>query len=446
MATHRRILTACATLVTLLTAAAGAQARASVNGVVYDSLVSAPLSGALVAIVGTSRSTISDDKGRFHFDSLAPNTYTFTAQHDAIDSAGFSGLSVKANVAGPNTSVSIALPSFSTLYKTVCPGRVESRDSGFVFGSISDAKGTVVTSAFIDISWIDLTVDKAKGVKQRRTHAETKADARGFGLCGVPRDLEIEVKATADVGGASGDITLPPRAIGIRRLDLVVGAQGADAPRGVVIGRVLSTTGAPIRIARVIIDTLPEVRTDTAGRFTIRGVPVGTQQLSVTAIGMAPTSQAVQVHPNDTTYVDVKASAAVQLAPVTVSAERQVRLAREIAERQKLGFGTIRDSSQIVLGTIAATFRSFPSTQVVNLNRSSAGDYWQIRFRDGAGTCPAIIWINGVKVPGDMLNTLQPEDIAVAEIYPSKQLVPNEFTSIGNPCGVVAIWTKNHLR
>jgi len=103
MAMSRRILTACAafvTLITLVAAHAGAQARASVNGIVYDSLASAPLSGALVAIVGTSRSTISDDKGRFRFDSLAPNTYTFTAQHDAIDSAGFSGLSVKANVAG----------------------------------------------------------------------------------------------------------------------------------------------------------------------------------------------------------------------------------------------------------------------------------------------------------------------------------------------------------
>jgi hypothetical protein len=426
---------------------AGAQQLASVSGVVYDSLHAAPLSGALVSIVGTSKSTITDNRGRFHFDSLAPKAYTFTAQHDAIDSAGFSGISTAARVDAPTTDVQLAIPSFSTMWRAACGARAESPDSGFVFGTVQSANGRSAADTRVDLSWVDVTADKTAGVKQRRYRLDTRTDARGsYGMCGIPKDATVEVAATGSAG-MTGTIDVPPGDLRVRRINLVLGTS-ADSGKGIVAGRVVAVTGAPLRNARIILGTLPEARTDTAGRFLIRGAPVGTQQLEVSYIGLAPAAMPVNILRGDTTYVDVKLTTAVQLAAVKVSAIRQERLAREIADRKKLGYGYMRDSSEIrAVGTIGEVFRSFPSVQVVNTNRMSAASNYQIRFSDGHGnTCPAILFLDGNKVQPDMLNFVHPEDMAAVEVYPNRILVPAEFVQVGNPCGVVVMWTRAYFK
>src|SRR5438309_157250 len=67
-----------------------------VHGIAFDSLHAKPLPGAFVILAGTNRSTVSDDRGRFVFDSVTPGVYRLVMQHDVLDSIGMSGAASRA--------------------------------------------------------------------------------------------------------------------------------------------------------------------------------------------------------------------------------------------------------------------------------------------------------------------------------------------------------------
>lgn len=417
------------------------------DGIVYDSLHARPLAGALVAVMGTSKSAITDESGRFRFDSLAPNTYVITAQHDALDSAGLSGLAVRVHLTGPKTSVALTVPSFSTLWRAVCPTRQETADSGFVFGTVRDVRdGKVVPDANVEITWVDLTADKAAGVHQRAYHLATVTDAKGsYGACGVPREATIRVHATID-DRATGTIDVAPNASRVGRVNLALGPAGTA--RGFVSGTVTNGIGRGVPNARVLLEDMPETRTDTGGRFFFRAVPTGTRQIEVMAIGLAPVAQSVDVAPGDTATVVIEVTKAVALTPVRVVATRQQRIAREIAERQRLGYGYYQDTTTLATGgTIAGLLTPFPSARVQNLARGRAIGNYVVTFNDDkGGACNAILYLDGTRVPPTTLNFIHPTDVAAVEVFPHKNEVPTEFALPGNPCGVIAFWTKDGIR
>jgi hypothetical protein len=119
----------------------GAQSAPTVRvqGVVYDSLRSRPLAGAIVTLSGDSRITRSDSRGRFVFDSVPPGARTFAAQHAALDSVGFSGISARVTVTDGAKPIVIAAPSFASLWRTACGPTRPPKDSGFVYGTVDRA-------------------------------------------------------------------------------------------------------------------------------------------------------------------------------------------------------------------------------------------------------------------------------------------------------------------
>src|SRR6185503_13813949 len=140
----------------------------SVHGIAFDSLRHAPLREAFVVmegIAGIDRTTTADDHGRFTIDSVAPGAYTFVLQHPVFDSLGLSGITRKVTVAENGDDVMLFVPSFETLWKgAACQGRAPS-DSGLVHGVVRDAHtGEPVANATIDLSWIELIVDKKRHV------------------------------------------------------------------------------------------------------------------------------------------------------------------------------------------------------------------------------------------------------------------------------------------
>ncbi|HEV8215101.1 MAG TPA: carboxypeptidase-like regulatory domain-containing protein, partial [Gemmatimonadaceae bacterium] len=105
-------------------------------------------------------------------------------------------------------------------------------------------------------------------------------------------------------------------------LALVTPAIIAQAQQvGRVTGRVMATEGPPMPSTRItIVGTTRGTVTDSAGRFTIADVPVGSQVVRATRFGYAPAAQTVTVTAGQAVAVELHLSAmAIQLEGVVTT-------------------------------------------------------------------------------------------------------------------------------
>jgi hypothetical protein len=360
-----RVRVVVAVLGFLAVAVASARGQGTtVRGVALDSLRSAPLEGAFIRMSGArgpARTATSDARGGFSFDSVPPGTYTFSMLHAALDSLGFSGISTRATV-GENAAatplVTLAIPSFATLWHAACGAGPVPRDTGFVFGTVRDAeRGTPLADAAVIVRWIAFGVDSASkrsakpSLTEQAWGGEVRADsAGGYTLCGVPSDATLHLLARKD-SASSGLLELLPRAgARVERRDLSLGPAGDSAvtKRGVVSGFVRNADGQPVAEARVVTSGAEEVRTGADGRFVMPQVPIGTREIDILAIGAQPVTVVADVTMRDTAFVSVELRKIVELPAVVVTAKTaRQRMLAEIEERKALGLGHFMDSAQV---------------------------------------------------------------------------------------------------
>lgn len=416
----------------------------SVRGIAFDSLRNAPLRDAFVAIDGVDRTTTTDAHGRFTIDSVAPGAYTFVLQHPVFDSLGLSGITRRVSVAENGGDVALAVPSFETLWKgAACQGRPPS-DSGLVHGVVRDARtGEAVANATIELSWIDLIVDKKRRVQQKRLTLETSSDAMGgYDVCGVPLTAQLRVQASRDAR-ESGGIDLVPRDLRVQRLDLsIADPRTADsAARGTIAGFITDYGGAPVGGARIRLDEFPEVRTAADGRFLIRNVPAGTRQVEILTLGMAPIARAVEVPPRDTARLDLQLQKAVTITGMTVTSPRARHFIAGYEERKKAGFARTMDSTKIdTYDRMGDVLQELPLA-TVKWNRGEA----YLFIPDGRGSlCAPDVRIDGAPATITALTAIAPNRVAAMELFPRSEIVPLEFQSGGirYRCGLLLVWTK----
>jgi Carboxypeptidase regulatory-like domain len=426
-----------------------AQARpVTVNGIAYDSLRRAPLGDAFVTLSGAGggHSASSDSRGRFHFDSVPSGAYTLSMQHAALESIGVPGVTARVVVTDGSGEITIAVPSFATLWRNACGPGAPPADSGFVYGVVHDASTQKpVAHASVDLSWIDMAMDKEKHITQRRWRSQTRSDGQGsYGVCGVPAGVAVRVQAVGD-SAESGVVDLAPSEVRVQRRDLFVAPTSAKAVlRGTIAGVLTGSAGAPFRDARVILDDSVQTRSGADGHFTLRDVPAGTRQVDITAIGMAPTSIIVDVLPNDTARVSAEIKKIATLDAVKVRGlARLSAFYADLAARKKSGFGYIHDSTEIgKVGTIATVFASFPSAQVVRRR----GSNFIVTFPAGAGRCTALVWVDGRRSDFEVLAGFYPDELALVEVYPTRTAVPSQFVVPGVACGAIVVWTKYAMK
>ncbi|MBV9879012.1 MAG: carboxypeptidase regulatory-like domain-containing protein [Gemmatirosa sp.] len=418
-------------------------AGVAVHGVAFDSLAGAPLGDAFVTLDGT-RSTSSDARGRFQFDDVAPGPHVVAVQHAVLDSAGLTGIAITATITDGRQDVIIATPSFATLWHRVCGPTRPPADSGVVFGTVARIGGAPAASAVVNVTWTTLVVAGKRTVRQRQWSAQAPAAANGaYGICGVPTDVAVQLRATVD-SEASGSIDVPPGHPRVQRRDLVVAVVGdpAAAPRGTIVGTVTDSLGHPIANARVVFGDADGTRTGGDGRFVLRDIPAGTRQIEVFGIGMSPNAAAVTVVAGDTAAVTVQMRRIRSLDVVRVTATRRVRrMVEEMEARRRTGLGRFMDSTQVgAHGTLAAVFREFPSLQV------DGGSRFIITLPSIMSRCIATLWIDGYTTDSmddyDQLQTLRPEEVAAVEVYPRNFNLPTRFTTKNTTCGAVVVWTK----
>jgi hypothetical protein len=430
----------------------------TVRGVAYDSVRRKPLAGAFVSVAGDTSITTTDAQGRFQLTGIRPGVHTFAAQHAALDSLGFFGLSTRAMVTDDHAEVTLAVPSFATIWRATCGAAPVPKDSGLVYGTIRDGvRDRALGGATVTLTWIDLGVDKKqRAMHQREWRAVTRTTADGgYAICGIPRDVGLRIRAHTD-SLASGLIDLTADGPRVQRRDLVAGPPDEidSVRRGTITGRLTSVTGDVVADARVLVDGVPEVRSNAEGVFIARDVPVGTRQVEMLSIGLMPIVTAVDVAAGDTSRIAATFKKITSLDVVRVTASAvQRRLVLELDERRRAGYGFIVDSSAIAArGTIWSGLTGMPSVQVEHMGASLHRSYVSLPSTRG-GRCIAKLWVDGQEQRGfdgdpstrfEQLTSLHPGDIAVIEVYPRLVSTAMEFASreVDDPCGAVVVWTK----
>jgi hypothetical protein len=174
------------------------------------------------------------------------------------------------------------------------------------------------------------------------------------------------------------------------------------------------------------------------------GVPAGSRQVEVLALGRLPVLAVLDVPPNDTVAL------AAQLRPVTLldavhvrASARARRFAEDYVARRRSGFGYAVDSSVIATrGILTSVFSEMPSVRV---ERARAGQFVLTLPATRGGQCAATVWIDGVyQRDFTELNALHTNEIAAVEVYPHAFSVPAQFIPPGSAgvCGAVIVWTK----
>jgi len=442
--------------VTLLTAAmASAMAQGvRVNGVAYDSLHAVPLRGAFISLAGTSLTATTDSLGRFQIDGVAPGNYRFGLQHDALDSLGMTGVSSIARVSDGLDTVRVALPSFGTLWRAACQTTTVPADSGLLFGTLKVPAGAKpAAGASVAAVWMDVNYDQKTGLNQKRWRLDVLSDSLGnYTLCGIPTTTGVRMWAATD-SAMSGLIALPPLdRQRVMRRDLLVASGGVSDPtrRGVIVGLVKDDKGLPLRDALIVTDGLPDVRSRADGRFIVRDVPAGTQQIEVRAIGLAPVFETLDVRARDTTRVEVAMMKITTLDSIRIRGNRvRMQFIADYEARKKQGFGKFLDSSSMgAKGTMLAVFGELPS---VTINTPS-GKAPQILFpTTNGGKCLATLYIDRIKSDFEDMAMYRPEDFATIEVYAHAFDVPADMAGVlqgasegpGNMrCGIIVAWTK----
>ena len=413
--------------------------KMTLHGFAFDSLSKKTMTSALVGIAGTNRTAITDSAGRFAFGDLPPGAYRLITQHDALEAIGLPYQATTAVLTSDGDTVNITMPSFETIWRLACESAPPGRDTALVYGTIRGlGRPRPVAGASVIATWIDVAMSGKKKIDTKRWHLDGQTDSTGsYVLCGLPTQTGLRMRAVAD-SAESGLIDLPPLVDRlVERRDLTISYDPNS--RGVVAGKVVGRNSSPIGGARIIADGVQEVRTDAQGRFVLRDVPLGTQQIEVLAVGLQPVARIVDVSPNDTARIELHVTKPVVLQRVNIVASsiRQQFISDFNARREK-GLGQFRDST--VIGGYGTLNGALSQMQGIKMMRD------KIYLPRPAGECIPAVWIDGVHVQStDDLMALRPNDIAAIELYTRELMTPMQFIVKGSRapnCGAIVAWTK----
>jgi hypothetical protein len=472
--TYRRALLAGALCSLVASPALAQRAKTGrIEGVVTDSLHSAPLAGALVLLARrTSDTTISESRltdpdGRFSFGGLPPGEYVVALESALLDSLELALPSQSVTVEPDDRKhLSLAIPSATTLRTLVCPGVILPAGTGALVGQLTDARtARPLGGAVLSVGWSETTVDRAT---LRATNTpegvDVKTDSLGrFRVCGVPTDTYLSLRASLDAhrelllqlvipdsaGVVRQDIALSPderSADRVAELDSVPpSARVSNAVADATLGGTVYGMNAPLARAQVqrLGDSAP-VTTDSLGHYLFRAVPVGTQVLEVRRVGYLPQQLSVNVGPGRNTAPDLRLTPIATLDSIRIVAQRSRY--REFDSRAKAAsFGhflraeDIARKHPLLTSDLVRQMPGFivvrPSTSDLDVNVVSSRGETSLH----PVPCDANIIIDGV--PHQKINWIDPGSIGAMEIYPGVKTGPVQYQS---PCGTILIWTKRY--
>ena len=155
--------------------------KASISGVVVDSLHRSYLSGAEVIIEGAKLTVTTDSLGRFKADSLTPGDFQVGVFHPVLDTLGIT-LATRPFHLGPDSSsfIVLSVPSATSIIRSTCAPRPRARGSSAVIGHVQDPETLQpVSGAEVSLAWTEIEVSKEFGVRQTPRLLYDSTDATG---------------------------------------------------------------------------------------------------------------------------------------------------------------------------------------------------------------------------------------------------------------------------
>lgn len=456
-----------------------------IQGTLFDSLTMKPVTRANVMIMSSGRTALSDDRGRFAFDTVQLGEHEIGFSSRALDSAGLGVLGGVATVTANQTAkVSLTTPSFRTFWTNRCnAGNTFGKDSTIVWGTVRDVVSDSLRAGVVaSFSWFDLR-PKTTGLIVDELRREVASDAAGnYFVCGLPGDVVLTVQAISPTA-ASGRVTFAISERRVHYLDFSVSSEmvvadtvklltredsvKADLLRGTasVRGTVVDHKGKPLGNALVALASLDStVRTAADGTFRLGNLPAGTHTLLVRRVGSAAATPVIQLRPNSTVETTVQLSDIPTLATVnvrTTAVKGRDRLAYE--ERQKAGFGYAIDGRR--LASKMDMYQALYNIPGLTVVRSGFGVEMAMRITSmgsmagaagipvetvtkprsaqiiGAGQCLPEAFLDGIPTPPDLASSMPIDVYRAIEVYPRAMTAPGQYGRFGG-CGIVLFWTK----
>jgi hypothetical protein len=286
-------------------------------GLVFDSLTNRPLAGAHVHLADPARDAIADSLGVFHFDSLAPGVHTVWADHPALDAVGLYTLATRTDLTPrATTRLTLAVPSFATLWHRACGTAAVPSTNGLLFGQVSNPAAlpsgpTAARGALVNATW----------TSGRRS---IQPDSTGsYVACGMPSEEKISLSVIA-TDSAGVETTLPVAfrlgAARVARRDLVLPSSAAVAvvladtssaraggalDDAMVTGVAHDAAGVPVRTALLTVSGMPrQWNASAAGALVANDVTTGTRVVTVGAPGFHAERRLVTLAPEDSAHFD----------------------------------------------------------------------------------------------------------------------------------------------
>lgn len=424
----------------------------SLTGVILDSLRKRPLAGADVIIAGTTLNAVTDSIGRFSFDSIPPGDHKIGFFHPFLDSLSVAVAPLTFAIPlEPGVAVVLAIPSASTLMRAVCQtDSVEGKS--LLLGKVTDPEtGQPLPGASVIVTWTDFSVIKDKAIDRRPQTIQGSADATGaYRVCGVPAEVEAVAYATRDsVQTSRIPISSAGTTVILRNL-LLENPATTSGRKASLTGRVVNADGEPVASASVsLAGTSRSTQTDARGQFSLTGLPLGTQSVTVRRIGFAPATIPVDLTSTGSHRIDAKLEKyALAIDPLYVIAQRDRGLERiGFTDRRKRGIGSYRTRSEFQRDN--PTYLSDILGKMRGIRVDNAGGRRVIRAMGAGSECVALM-IDGLlwepPTPGEFDESIFPEHVAAIEVY-SGASVPPQFEGIlARGCTSIVIWTRTRVK
>lgn len=424
----------------------------SLTGVVLDSLRKRPLANADVIIAGTTLNAVTDSLGRFTFDSIPPGDHRIGFFHPFLDSLSVAVAPLTLAIPlEPGVGVVLAVPSAATLMRAICnTNSVEGKS--LVVGRVLDPEtSNPVAGTSVFVAWTDFRVSKEKGVDRSAQIMQGATDGDGvFRVCGLPAEGDAVLYASRDsISTSRVPIASRETSVILRNLTLADPVTSAGR-QAAVIGTVRNASGNPVSGANVMLTgTTRSAKTDSKGEFSLTGLPLGTQNVTVRRIGFAPATIPVDLTSTGPHRVDaVLAEYALVIDPTYVVAQRERGLAAVgFTDRRKRSVGNYRTRSEferdnpVYLSDILAKMRG--------LRMDMANGQRVIRAA-GAGTDCVQLVIDGLRwepdFPGEFDESIFPQHVAAIEVY-SGAAVPAQFEQgLSRGCTTIVVWTRTRVK